>query len=316
MSRSRYSGGGNKKGDKVVWFFLMGGLLVAFWQIPYDPGVSGVRAIAESKVATVETWVKGIAPGISDAVSGILKGGSTKPAGPTASPSDSPYIDDAGNPFVPEPGVEVPDTQINTRIWDLPRTGDTATTEDIKTKVDTLPVGAKKADYNRDDWNHWVRTDRSSCWDVRDEVLERDALPGTVKYADKDKKATTDPKKACSVTAGTWVDPYSGVIIKDPKGIDIDHMIPLSYANQHGGASFSKKQKEEYANDLSNPVHLKATAAKENRTKSDKGPSGYKPPNQSNWCVYARDWVTISSNWGLSISEKDVKAVREMLATC
>jgi hypothetical protein len=93
-------------------------------------------------------------------------------------------------------------------------------------------------------------------------------------------------------------------------------MIPLSYAAQHGGQSWDKAKKQAYANDLSNAGHLIAVTASENRSKSDRGPSEWKPTNKAGYCVYATDWITVSKNYELSIAQEDVTALKDMLATC
>jgi hypothetical protein len=175
-------------------------------------------------------------------------------------------------------------------------------------------VASASGNYNRDDWNHWVNV--RSCWTVREQVLYSEAQEGSVTLKDQDGKPTSDVNKACEITGGTWVDPYSDNTFTNPKDLDIDHMIPLSYTNGHGGSSWDKKKKETYANELGYSNHLIAVSAKENRSKGDKGPSVWKPSNQAYWCQYATDWVNISVQWSLSTTDADKKALGEMLATC
>lgn len=84
----------------------------------------------------------------------------------------------------------------------------------------------------------------------------------------------------------------------------------------HGGQAWDSKKKESYANNLSYVNHLIAVKASENRSKSDKGPSEWKPSNKGDYCNYAVDWITISKNFGLSTTQADANALKEMLATC
>ena len=82
-SRSRRpSGGGGKNGTvaKVIWFLVIAGLVVAFFNIPYDPGVSGVKNILISKSQTVQSWASNAAPNFEKFVNGIIKGGSKAPS--------------------------------------------------------------------------------------------------------------------------------------------------------------------------------------------------------------------------------------------
>lgn len=74
------------------------------------------------------------------------------------------------------------------------------------------------------DYRHWVSV-QGAC-DTREMALVRDGV-----------SVVTDPS-TCKVTSGSWVDPYSGETFTDAKKMDIDHLIPLQYAHQHGGASW------------------------------------------------------------------------------
>lgn len=187
---------------------------------------------------------------------------------------------------------------------------------------------AKKVGYSRKEWKHWIAIDGRSCWNTRSEILHRDAVPGTVKYINKSKQ-TSDYSEACAIGAiqnnkdgsydivtansGEWIDPYSGKKIKDPKEIDIDHIIPLSNAARQGGQEWPPELKEAFAND---PDNLLATSAKENRKKGEKGPGKYMPPLKSYHCQYAKSYVTLSDKYKLSITESDYEVLNETIKKC
>lgn len=201
--------------------------------------------------------------------------------------------------------------------------------ESSKDLLATLKTVSDKEDKNKDvgysrkEWKHW--TSSRSCWSTRSEVLYRDAVPGTVSLIDKKKNQTDNPEEGCVIGvvkgdgaietkgSGEWIDPYSGKRIKDPKDIDIDHVIPLSNAARQGGQSWSLEEKEKFANDLDN---LLATSAKENRSKGEKGPGKYMPPNKSYHCSYAKTYINLSSKYNLTITESDVKALNKALDSC
>lgn len=286
-SRSRRGGGGGGL-QKGLWFLVVAGLIFAFFQIPYDPGVKGITGILQSKAEHVKVWVEGIVPGIQKKVEDIIKGG--------GSPVDT------GNPGS---GTD----------YGTPGSGGTGTTPDeAKQALKGVVVGAaQKVDYNRDDWNHWV--DARSCWTVREAVLARDAQPGSLVLKDKGGNTTSDVNVACEIVSGVWVDPYSGSQFTNPRDMDIDHMIPLKYAATHGGQAWDKPRKEAYANSMEG-THLLAVSASENRSKSDKGPGSWKPSNTAYYCDYAQSWVKVSTGWGLSVDQKDYDALDSMLQTC
>ena len=132
----------------------------------------------------------------------------------------------------------------------------------------------------------------------------------------KDKKETTSKNSACSIAGGEWKDPYSGKVFTEPGKLDVDHMIPLSYAAKHGGQDWNAKKKEDYANYIKFNDHLIAVDAGQNRSKGDKGPSAWKPANTAYHCTYALNWITISDKWDLTTTEADKAALQQMLGTC
>lgn len=184
----------------------------------------------------------------------------------------------------------------------------------------------KDVGYSRKEWKHW--STYKPCWNVRNEVLNRDAVPGTVKFVDKQKNATENYDEACAIgvpvedngiikidtsEAGEWIDPYSGKKMTDSSTIDIDHIVPLSNAARNGGQDWTLEQKEQFANDLDN---LLATSAKENRAKGDKGPGEYMPPNKSYHCQYAKSYTSIAYKYELTITESDYKVLSEAIQAC
>src|SRR5574344_414724 len=166
-----------------------------------------------------------------------------------------------------------------------------------------------KVDYNRKEWKHWSYRDRS-CWNVREETLYLDAEKGTQELLDRSKNPTKDVNKACYIVGGKWIDPYSGNIITDPKKIDIDHMVPLGYAARHGGNNWSAKEKETFANDKE---VLISVSARENRSKSDKGPEAYMPPYDEYKCEYSLRYIHILSKYKLSMTSGDKAALQKTI---
>ena len=172
----------------------------------------------------------------------------------------------------------------------------------------SLGVAEIQADiprYDRDDWRHWLDVDRD-CQDARQEALVAESLSPVAFETEDD----------CRVESGSWVGPYTGTTVTDPSTLDIDHMVPLANAHRSGGWEWDKERKAEYANSLDYDDHLIATTRSANRAKGSNGPEDWRPPDESYWCDYAIDWVTIKGEWGLTATQREAQALREMLELC
>jgi hypothetical protein len=160
--------------------------------------------------------------------------------------------------------------------------------------------------YSRKKFPHWSEADKfgwdapdPSC-DSRDAALIRDGKGVKV-------------GKSCDVTSGEWHDPYAGNTYSDPSKMDIDHVVPLANAWRSGASSWSQDLRERYAND---PEVLLSVEAGANRSKGDKGPEAWKPPDKGEWCDYAERWIGIKAGYDLSVNQQEKAALEEMLATC
>ena len=122
--------------------------------------------------------------------------------------------------------------------------------------------------------------------------------------------------RGCRVTTGSWLGVYTATTVTEAGRLDIDHLVPLANAHRSGGWSWSREQKQRYANSLDDPDHLIAVAAAANRSKGANGPERWRPPDRSSWCRYATAWVTVKHTWELTATPAEAEALQEMLATC
>lgn len=169
----------------------------------------------------------------------------------------------------------------------------------------TIAPEADGGGYDRNAFKHWVDADRDGC-DARQEVLIAEATGAVQAAADR----------GCPVTSGEWVSIYDGVVVTDPRRLDIDHMVPLKEAWESTAASWADEDREAYANDLDEADALLAVTASTNRSKSDRDPAQWKPPDEETWCDYATAWIRVKLKWSLNADEDEVASLREMLATC
>ena len=168
-----------------------------------------------------------------------------------------------------------------------------------------IEIATDLPNYDRDDWKHWADDD-GDCQNTRHEVLIEESL----------KEVTFKSDKQCQVAAGEWLDLYTSDTVTDATKLDVDHMVPLKNAHDSGGWAWDKQKKAAYANEMGYADHLIAVTASANRGKGAKGPEEWKPTNQDYWCDYAIDWVQIKSDWGLSVTKDEWKALQGMLKTC
>ena len=159
--------------------------------------------------------------------------------------------------------------------------------------------------YDRNDWRHWIDED-GDCQDARQEALIAESLTSVTYQSDR----------RCRVTTGQWSAPYTGTIVNVPGDLDIDHLVPLANAHRSGAWQWSSDRKRQYANYLDDPQHLIAVTARANRSKGAKGPEDWQPPDQSYWCRYAVDWVTVKVSWELTATADEFDALSEMLESC
>lgn len=159
--------------------------------------------------------------------------------------------------------------------------------------------------YEREQWAHWLDDD-GDCQDTRTEVLlESSQVP--VRFADE---------RHCKIERGRWRCPYTGRIVTDPHELDIDHLVPLSAAHVAGGDGWTRSKKAAFANALDDPRHLVAVLASANRSKGDKGPDRWLPPDPAARCDYVRAWTRIKSRWDLQAPQIERTAVHGVLARC
>ncbi len=167
--------------------------------------------------------------------------------------------------------------------------------------------------YRRDAFGApWSDLDGNGC-NQRDDVLLRDAKPGTVRVG---RQGRCDH----DVLAGTWVDPYTGRTLvfdnlKDlhqAEAIQIDHVVPLAEAWVSGARAWSADRRHRFANDLR---ELLAVDGPTNASKGDDDPAAWRP-RRGYQCTYAKRWIAVKHRWKLAADPSEVAALADMLGRC
>jgi len=138
--------------------------------------------------------------------------------------------------------------------------------------------------------------------DTRNDMLRRDLL-----------SVTTRPgTHECVIVSGRLLDPYTAKTIIFAKAqatkVQIDHVIPLSYAWQLGAARWTTEQRTDFAND---PLNLLAVDGPTNESKGDAGPASWLPPNKAVRCSYVVRFAQVARRYRLPVTAAD----KTMMAT-
>jgi len=107
------------------------------------------------------------------------------------------------------------------------------------------------------------------------------------------------------VAAGRWISPFTNAVIHDPSKIDIDHIVPLKWAWDHGAGVWSQQKRKQFANDPANLISVEASL---NRQKGAKGPDKWLPP--TNRCEYVLRFLRVAKKYGVEVPTA-VKSVRQ-----
>ena len=156
--------------------------------------------------------------------------------------------------------------------------------------------------YRREDYLvRWPDSD-NDCQNLRHELLVRESLSDV----------TFTNSHNCVVSAGVWFDPYTEKQLNQASDLDVDHVIPLAYAHEHGGDAWSNKKKKAFATDQDN---LLLVDDYENSVKGSKGPSEYLPAKGFH-CEYLSIWKHMAEKYSIKIDEADRAVIAETQPRC
>ena len=161
------------------------------------------------------------------------------------------------------------------------------------------------APYDRPSMYGSWRDDDGDCQNTRHEVLAAESLV-----------PVTLSGNGCSVTAGLWFDPYTGLTFVDPGDLDIDHLVPLKEAHQSGAHAWTNEKRRDYANDIENPGHLIAVDDGTNQSKGHRDPAEWLPPSLAFRCAYVSAWIAVKRKWELAMDSAEEVAIRDGFSEC
>lgn len=239
-------------------------------------------------------------PGALPTPSPTFQAPTSEPSWPGALPTPFPVTVTA-NDFPANHATPTPDPIVPTSIAPTPATPPQPADQPLP----IAPHHRGQPHYDRDQWKHWSDQD-GDCINTRHEVLAQESLI-PVQYSQDN---------PCYVASGIWLDPYTGLTITDPTELHVDHMVPLAEAHRSGASAWSAAQRQEYANDLTDPAHLIAVSASANTSKGARGPDQWLPPDSEHHCQYARDWTNIKLRWSLTATPAEAEALAGLARRC
>jgi hypothetical protein len=185
-----------------------------------------------------------------------------------------------------------------------PTTKPAADKTDLQALISELVLAAEQGNgYDRDLFRHWIDADGDGC-NTRREVLIAEAKVKPSVFGD------------CDLTGGEWYSVYDQVTTNDPSDFDVDHFIPLKEAWDSGAYAWSSEKRKEFANDLGFGGSLIAVTASSNRSKSDRDPADWLPPNSGYHCRYITNWVKVKIRWGLTVDSAELATIKEFGNSC
>jgi hypothetical protein len=186
---------------------------------------------------------------------------------------------------------------------------------DVLAGITVVPLRSHRYDYRRpafgDAWtdDNDAPLGHNGC-DTRDDILNRDLV---------DKAFVAVKRCPDAVATGTLHDPYTSKTIAFARGakvgeaVQIDHIVPLSYAWDMGAADWPGAERLRFAND---PANLLAVDGQANQDKGDSPPALWMPPNTAFACQYAMQFIAVLRGYSLPVDLASTGVLRRAAATC
>lgn len=326
MAAKKRGGGGKKGGGKggiigiitsVISVIIIGAIVIGFLRSNNMTDAQSVINASRESVNPTQSFAGKIYNKFNELLScNIIKNSNCikKPSGELKDPGDAP-APSHGNPenILPDDNSSKTGTIGGDKTGTIGgnasnndntannQTNETSTPSDLENKLNQITIAdGAKTNYNRADYPHWI-IQNGKC-DTRETVLANAGFASNAKTC-----------KAEAKDGFTYTEPYSGKKVSDPSKLDIDHVIPLGYADAHGGHEWDTSKKQQFANDTSQLLAVDASA---NRKKGDKGPSEWMPSNKDYTCEYSTIWINTALKYGVSITDADKNALKTGIQSC
>lgn len=140
---------------------------------------------------------------------------------------------------------------------------------------------------------------------------------GRLEHRDIPSGTFNNPAPQARAIAGSFIDPYTGEEVTVVKGsstdTDVDHIVPLKevVGSEDPSHPLSQNQRLSIANDFDN---LQIVGSSVNRSKGDKDPGEWMPPNAASHLRYAIATINVKAKYGLTVDQAEHDALAQALA--
>ncbi|MCB1471193.1 MAG: OmpA family protein, partial [Rhizobiaceae bacterium] len=144
--------------------------------------------------------------------------------------------------------------------------------------------------YDRTLFGSWTDED-ADCVNTRHEMLAANNVGHLILSED-----------GCSVVRGLWRDPYSGKEFTDASDVEIDHLVPLYWAWEHGAKNWTTEKRRAFFND---PIGLFVVNAAVNQEKGPRGPLDWLPPDEGFQCQYVTRFQRVLVKYQIELDDTE-----------
>lgn len=143
-------------------------------------------------------------------------------------------------------------------------------------------------------------------------------LVGKLEHRDISDGVFKNQASQSRAVGGSFIDPYTGETVEigvgESSATNVDHVVPLHEVIQSQDPTnpLTPQQRHGIAND---PDNLQVVGAAINRSKNDRDPGEWMPPNRAAHARYAIAVINVKSKYGLSVDQAEYDALVRGLDT-
>jgi hypothetical protein len=161
-------------------------------------------------------------------------------------------------------------------------------------------VSADGRVYDRAAFGQDVNANAADCMSLRHDLLTAQA-----------EMVLQHDETECRVVTGLWTDPYTGESITRASELQVDHLIPLAWAWEHGAYRWSPETLQRFSLDQD---YLRIVSRRANASKGDRGPTDWLPALVTAQCEYITDFRKGVAAYDLELSAAEAAELDELAA--